>query len=123
MKIAGNVLAVLVALEHLWFFVLESFLFRSAVGLETFHQTQLQADTCAVLAQNQGLYNAFLAAALGWAVVTGNLPMRRFVLGCVVVAGVVGSATVGDKTIVLAQSLPAALALALTLRQELRQPA
>ncbi|MFT3835877.1 MAG: DUF1304 domain-containing protein [Myxococcaceae bacterium] len=111
MRIAGTILVVLVAVEHLWFLVLEMFLFTKPTGLETFHLTQAAADTCAVLAQNQGLYNGFLSAALITAVATSSDLMRRFGLACVIVAGVFGTATVGDKALVLAQSGPAVVAL------------
>lgn len=111
MRIAGTVLVVLVAVEHLWFLVLEMFLFTKPTGLETFHLTQAAADTCAVLAQNQGLYNGFLSAALITAVATGSDLMRRFGLACVIVAGIFGTATVGDKALFFAQSGPAIVAL------------
>ena len=114
MRLAGLIFTVLVALEHLWFLVLEMFLFRQPLGLETFHMTQQAADTCAVLAANQGLYNGFLSAGLFTSLVTRSRELRRFILGCVVVAGIFGSASVGDKTIFLLQSLPGLFALVLT---------
>lgn len=114
MRLAGLIFTVLVALEHLWFLVLEMFLFRQPLGLATFHMTQQAADTCAVLAANQGLYNGFLSAGLVTSLVTGSRELRRFILGCVVVAGIFGSASVGDRTIFLLQSLPGLFALVLT---------
>lgn len=112
--LAGTILVLLVAIEHLWFLVLEMFLFTKPIGLETFGQTQQAAETCAVLAKNQGLYNGFLAAALLLAVLTRSALMRRYGLGCVVVAGLYGSWSLGSKDIALAQGLPAAVALALS---------
>ena len=114
MKIAGTVLVVLVALEHLWFLILEMFLFNKPTGLETFHLTQSAADTCAVLAGNQGLYNGFLSAALLTSVAMKSTLMRRYGLVCVVVAGIYGTATVGDKALFFAQSVPAIIALIVT---------
>ena len=111
MKILAPLLVVLVALEHLWFLVLEMFLFTKRTGLQTFHQTQHSADTCAVLAMNQGLYNGFLAAGLVTALITKSQLLRRFVLVCVIVAGIYGSATLGDKAVFVGQSVPALLAL------------
>ena len=114
MRLAGTLLVVLVAIEHLWFLVLEMFLFTKPTGLETFHLTQAAADTCAVLAQNQGLYNGFLSAALITAVATRSELLRRFGLACVIVAGVFGTFTVGDKALLLAQSGPALVALVIS---------
>jgi len=114
MQLAGILLILLIALEHLWFLVLEMFLFVTPTGLTTFHMSQEMANTCAVLAKNQGLYNGFLAAALLLAVLTRSALMRRYGLGCVVVAGLYGSWSLGSKDIALAQGLPAAVALALS---------
>lgn len=114
MQLAGLLLILLIALEHLWFLVLEMFLFVTPTGLTTFHMSQEMANTCAVLAKNQGLYNGFLAAALLLAVLTRSALMRRYGLGCVVVAGLYGSWSLGSKDIALAQGLPAAVALALS---------
>lgn len=114
----GPVLTALVAVEHLWFFVLESFLWTTPLGLATFELTPEQAAQTAALAQNQGVYNAFLAAGLLWSI--GGIPdpdharrTRTFFLGCVVVAGLVGGATV-SPAILLVQGLPALVALGAT---------
>src|SRR5579872_2434333 len=114
MKFAAKALVALVALEHLWFLVLEMFLFTRPTGLETFHMTQQVANTCAVLAMNQGLYNGFLAAGLITSLVADSRILRRFSLLCVVVAGAYGAASLGDKTVFLLQSGPAILALLLS---------
>ncbi len=116
MKIAADVLVALVALLHLWFLVLEMFLWDKPLGLKTFHQTPETAATSKVLAANQGLYNGFLAAGLLWGLWlgAGGTAVKLFFLGFVVVAGVYGAATVGKK-ILFVQALPAALAMALVL--------
>lgn len=114
MRIAGLIFVLLVAVEHLWFLVLEMFLFRTPIGLGAFHISQQTADTCAVLAQNQGLYNGFLAAGLVTAVAARSRLLRRFTLSCVIVAGIYGSASLGDKAVFIGQSLPALLALVLS---------
>jgi putative membrane protein len=113
MQLVAVGLLLLIAVEHLWFLVLEMFLFVTPTGLETFHMSQAMANTCAVLAKNQGLYNGFLAAALLLAAVTRSALMRRYGLGCVVVAGLYGSWSLGSKDIALVQGLPAAIALVL----------
>ena len=114
MHLAASILVVLVALEHLWFLVLEMFLFRTPTGLNTFHMNQQTADSCAVLAMNQGLYNGFLTAGLVTALIARSKLLRRFTLSCVIVAGIYGSASLGSKDIVTAQALPALIALVLS---------
>ena len=71
------------------------------------------ADRSATLAANQGLYNGFLAAGLAWGLVAADpvgFQVRVFFLGCVVVAGLYGAATV-SRRILLVQAIPAAVAL------------
>ncbi len=114
MHILGLLLVALVALEHLWFLVLEMFLYQTPTGLQTFHISQHAADTCAVLAKNQGLYNGFLAAGLVTALLTRSPLMRRFQLACVIVAGIYGTMSLGSTTVILLQSLPALVALIVT---------
>lgn len=106
----------IVAALHVYFLVLEMFLWRKPHGRRTFGMTQAIADSSAVLAANQGLYNGFLAAGLLWALIGyGIVPGRAiltFFLACVIVAGLYGGATV-SRRIVLVQSVPAGLALAM----------
>jgi putative membrane protein len=63
-----------------------------------------------VLAKNQGLYNGFLAAGLVWGLVASRRDVTVFFLVCVVIAGIFGGLT-AKTTIIVTQSLPAALAL------------
>ncbi len=51
MRIASLVLIGLVAIEHVWFFVLEVFLWTTPTGLETFKTTQQFADQSIELGQ------------------------------------------------------------------------
>jgi putative membrane protein len=116
MSIVAKGLIGLVAFLHFYFLVLESFLWTTAYGRRVFGQTAEQAAATKVLAQNQGLYNGFLAAGLVWSLileVSLGLPVARFFLACVVVAGIVGAATASPR-ILFIQSLPAALALGAT---------
>ncbi|HEX7601689.1 MAG TPA: DUF1304 family protein [Polyangiaceae bacterium] len=62
----SSVLVAFVALEHVAFFLLESFLFKTPLGLKIFKLTPAAAEASAVLAANQGVYNGFLAAGLVW---------------------------------------------------------
>jgi len=57
----------LVALLHVYFLVLEMFLWQTPFGMNTFGTSPEVAASSAVLAANQGLYNGFLAAGLFWA--------------------------------------------------------
>jgi putative membrane protein len=106
----------LVALEHVYFLVLEMFFWTRPLGLKTFRNTPEKAQSSAVLAANQGLYNGFLAAGLAWSIVHPSpavgWQIAVFFLACVVVAGVFGALTV-SKRIFYVQALPALAGLAL----------
>jgi putative membrane protein len=112
MRIAASALVGLVAVLHVYFLVLEMFLFTKPFGLKTFRLTAEAAQTMATMAANQGLYNGFLAAGLVWGLVRGDRDVINFFLVCVVIAGVYGAATV-NKRILFIQALPAAIAGAL----------
>ncbi|GGZ72400.1 DUF1304 domain-containing protein [Streptomyces subrutilus] len=110
MDTVALILIGLVAALHLYFLVLETFLWQRPPGRAL---SGFDADTArltAPLAANQGLYNGFLAAGLVWSLVTGSLATQVFFLLCVVVAGVYGAAT-ANRRILVAQALPGALAL------------
>ena len=111
MATVAMVLVVLIALLHLYFLVLEMFLWTRPLGLKTFRNTPEKAEVTRVLAANQGLYNGFLAAGLLYAAITGSREFALFFLACVVVAGLYGAYSV-NKRIFLVQALPALLALA-----------
>jgi putative membrane protein len=112
----ANLLVALVAVLHVYFLVLEMFLWTKPLGLKTFRNTPEKAQDSAVLAANQGLYNGFLAAGLIWGLVQAvpgfAFQIKVFFLLCVIVAGVYGAATV-SRRILLVQAAPAALALVL----------
>ena len=118
MTAIGNVLVGIVAAEHLWFLVLEMFLWTRPIGLRTFRQSEEKARASAPLAANQGLYNGFLAAGLVWGLFASPpelaVSLKVFFLTCVVIAGVFGARTVSPRILVV-QAMPAALALLLVL--------
>jgi len=116
MKLAADVLVALVALLHLYFLVLEMFLWDKAAGLRAFGHSAAAAAATKVLAANQGLYNGFLAAGLLWGLWLGaaGTSVKLFFLGCVVVAGIFGAMTASRK-ILWVQALPALLAALLVL--------
>lgn len=72
MHTIADILIGLVALLHLYFLVLEMFLWDKAPGLRAFGQTAEQAAITKKLAANQGLYNGFLAAGLIWGLYLGG---------------------------------------------------
>ena len=115
MQITTNFVTGFVALLHVWFLVLEMFLWTKPLGRRVFKLTEEKAQATKALAANQGLYNGFLAAGLAWGLWLGpeGEAIRLFFLGCVIVAGVFGAATVGRK-ILYVQALPAAVGLGLT---------
>lgn len=107
-------LVVLVAIEHVWFLVLEMFLWTKPIGLKTFRMSAEKARDSAALASNQGLYNGFLAAGLAWSLLgpaERGVPVATFFLACVVVAGVFGAFTV-SRRIFWIQAVPAVAAIA-----------
>jgi putative membrane protein len=116
MSTIANIAVAVVALLHVYFLVLEMFLWDKPRGLRTFGLTQEFAAASKSLAANQGLYNGFLAAGLMWGLALGanGDPIKIFFLGCIIVAGVFGAFTANLK-ILWVQALPAAVALALVL--------
>jgi putative membrane protein len=116
MSIAANIVIALIALLHLWFLVLEMFLWTKPAGRRAFGLTAEFAEQSKALAANQGLYNGFLAAGLFWGLSLGSagLSVKLFFLGCVLVAGIFGGLTANRK-ILWIQALPAVIGLALIL--------
>ena len=116
MILITNLVVALVAALHLYFLVLEMFLWTRPIGLKTFRNSPEKAADTAVLAANQGLYNGFLAAGLLWGLVQ-DIPafafqIKTFFLLCVIVAGMFGAVTVSRRILVV-QAMPAAIALIL----------
>jgi putative membrane protein len=108
--VVAAVLVLLVALLHLYFLVLEMFLWTKPQGRAAFGTDAEFAEASKTLAANQGLYNGFLAAGLIWGVVSDQFGVQIFFLACVIVAGVYGAVTV-NRRILLVQALPAAVAV------------
>jgi putative membrane protein len=113
MSIIGKVLIALVALGHVYFLVLEMFLWTAPRTRAAFGMSVEQAEQTKVLAGNQGLYNGFLAAGLGWSLIAPSTYARAlalFFLGCVLIAGIYGGFT-ANRRIWVIQAVPAAIAL------------
>lgn len=110
MNVVASVLVGLVTVLHLWFLILEMFLWTRPLGRRTFGNDVEFAEASKALAANQGLYNGFLAAGLVWGLVTDRADVQVFFLVCVVVAGGYGALTVSAR-ILLVQALPALVTL------------
>ncbi|MBI3728269.1 MAG: DUF1304 domain-containing protein [Burkholderiales bacterium] len=115
MYLIANILTGIVAALHIYFLILEMFLWDKPMGLRTFRNTPEKAETTKVLAANQGLYNGFLAAGLVWGLLMGGhegFHVKIFFLTCVIIAGAYGAYSV-SRRILYIQAVPALLALVL----------
>jgi len=116
MSIAANIVVSLVGCLHIYFLVLEMFLWDKPAGLRAFGHSQQAAAASKILAANQGLYNGFLAAGLFWGLILGanGLGIKVFFLSCILIAGVYGGVTANRK-ILFIQGVPAVIGLILVL--------
>ncbi len=115
MEIIARIFTGLVGVEHLYILWIEMFAWETS-GKKTFKGAlpdELFLPT-KVMAANQGLYNAFLAAGLIWAFFISDpvwiTNLSVCFPGCVVVAGIYGALTISKK-IFFTQAVPAILAL------------
>jgi putative membrane protein len=114
MSTIANIVIAIIALMHLWFLILEMFLWDKPTGRRAFGLTPEFAAQSKVLAANQGLYNGFLAAGLFWGLLLGGtegLHVKVFFLTCVLVAGLYGGFTATRKVLWI-QATPAVVGLA-----------
>ena len=114
---AVNVGIFIIALLHVWFFVLEMFLWQKPIGLKIFKLNSDTARLTAPLAANQGLYNLFLSVGLLWSMVAAPAlawQLKIFFLGCVIIAGIYAGVKV-DRRIFFIQGAPGMLVLAMLL--------
>ncbi len=114
MSVAATIVIAIIALLHVYFLVLEMFLWTRPTGRRTFGLTVDLAQQTKALAANQGLYNGFLAAGLIWGLSLGaaGFGIKTFFLACVMLAGIFGGLTAIRK-ILWVQALPALIALLL----------
>lgn len=101
-----------VAFEHLYFLILEMFLWTQPKTIKIFgiRDQQLAEDT-KVLAANQGLYNGFLSAGLILSLVFADERMSLIFLSFVVCAGIYGALSTKKIRLFYVQGIPAILAL------------
>jgi putative membrane protein len=107
----GLLATLFVAVAHFGFFALETLLWTTPRARRIFGNTVERAENTKLLAANQGVYNAALAAGLVWAVAAGHAFTTVVLLSFVIAVGVYGGVTV-KRSILVVQALPAALALA-----------
>lgn len=112
MSILQIVVILFIALEHIYFLILEMFLWTTKKGIKTFGlESKEYAEKTKVLAANQGLYNGFLAAGLIFSLILANRVVTIFFLICVIVAGIYGAYSTKRIKLFYVQSIPAILAL------------
>lgn len=115
MRYLALVLVALIALLHFYIAWFEIFAWttRGPKVFTTF-PPELFAQTVD-MAANQGIYNAFLAAGLSWALLIRDPKWQGNVAICflmfVAVAGVFGAVTVTTRTLFI-QTVPAVIAIA-----------
>ena len=114
MKTLITVLALLIAIEHLYFLILEMFLWTKPKGIKAFGlKSKSFAEETKVLAANQGLYNGFLAAGLVLSLTLESFYFLIFFLSCVAIAGVYGAISTRKRKLFYIQGLPAIITLIL----------
>ena len=116
MIITANLAVLFVAFLHVYFLVLEMFLWEKPAGLKAFGQSREKAAITKVLAANQGLYNGFIAAGLLLGVIQGaaGYDFKVYFLSCVIIAGIYGAMTASRK-ILFIQAAPGIIALLLVI--------
>ena len=114
MQTMSIILIVFVAIEHLYFLVLEMFLWTKPKGIKTFGLKSKEfAEDTKVLAANQGLYNGFLSAGLLFSLLEKSFHFAIFFLVCVTIAGIYGSYSTKKIRLFYVQSVPAIIAILL----------
>lgn len=108
-----------VALLHLFFMVLEMFLWGRPAGQRILGLKPEFTNSTRTLAANQGLYNGFLAAGLIWSLLSEQFAfnLQLFFLACVIIAGVFAGITT-SRMIIWIQALPGIIALILVFLAE-----
>ena len=118
MKIVETLLISCIAIAHIYFLILEMFLWTLPKGIKTFGlKTKEFAEKTKVFGANQGLYNGFLAAGLIWSIIESNsffsFALKVFFLSCVIIAGIYGAYSTKKIKLFYVQALPAIIALIL----------
>ena len=116
MNFLTTLLIVLVAFEHIYFLILEMFLWTKPKGIKAFGLKSKEfAEETKVLASNQGLYNGFLAAGLLFSITQKDTKIAVFFLICVTIAGIYGAHSTKQIKLFYIQAVPAILTLIVSL--------
>ncbi|WP_335096216.1 DUF1304 domain-containing protein [Nostoc sp.] len=119
MEIVVKILIGIIAFIHILFLVVQMFLWNTEFVQKRIVGYFTPEQISAILAQNQGLYNGFLAVGLIFGLFISQFPqvspswIMIFFLVFVAIAGIFGSITLKRPTAFLIQSVPAILALVL----------
>lgn len=105
-------LSAFVAFEHLYFLVLEMFLWTKPKGIKTFGlKSKAFAEDTKVLAANQGLYNGFLVAGIVFSLIKNSYSFLVFFMICVAIAGIYGGYSTKQIKLFIVQAVPALIVL------------
>lgn len=116
MKILAIIFTSIVAIEHIYFLILEMFLWTKPKTIKAFGiKSKAFAEDTKVLAANQGLYNGFIAAGILFSLFKKDISLSIFFLICVTIAGIYGSYSTKQIKLFYVQSVPAIIALILCL--------
>jgi putative membrane protein len=114
MEFTANILVSVVVFFHIWFFVLERFIWNMPLGQKIFHMTAERAEAGSLLAANQGVYNLVLALGLVWALISKDqqqaTTVKLVLLITIILVGTYGGVTVG-RNVIFMQVIPAIAAL------------
>ncbi|WP_414043677.1 DUF1304 domain-containing protein [Macrococcus sp. EM39E] len=114
MHVISMILATIVFIEHIYIMILEMYFSNTKRAADTFgiDYNFLQDKRVKTLFKNQGLYNGFLAAGLGYGLFfsKNQLEITTMFVIFVIIAAVYGAMTSG-KGILIKQGLPAILAM------------
>ncbi|WP_019216132.1 DUF1304 domain-containing protein [Legionella tunisiensis] len=117
-KFLADIGVIITAILHLWFFILEFFLWKKPLGRKVFRTQPDFAFQSASLAANQGIYNGFLSAGLLWGLLASDpieaFHVKLFFLSCILIAGIAGGLLVNLRILVI-QAFPALITLFLLL--------
>ena len=114
MTLITLILLAFVAIEHIYFLILEMFMWTTPKGIKAFGLKNKEfAEETKVLAANQGLYNGFLSAGLIWSILSENTAVAIFFLSCVIIAGIYGAYSTKKIKLFYIQSIPALIGLVL----------
>ncbi len=112
MTLTTLILLAFVAIEHIYFLILEMFMWTKPKGIKAFGLKSRQfAEETKVLAANQGLYNGFLAAGLIFSMIENDIRVAVFFLICVTIAGIYGAFSTKQIKVFYVQAIPAIIAL------------